>query len=175
MADPFQFTTRQSLCHLTLYGLSYYPPPPTPPSGASAQRGPGSPHSWGFWITHLSRQDSSGRRIGLEKHNTQKRQTTMPRRDSNPQIRGSEQRRTPPQSAPPLGSAWASQNNSRQKCISASHFRDSFSEGSNKSRAYRVQQKLGFQQDALKRHIEIDERLVMIWGSDTTWSNLWQA
>ena len=27
MADPFQFTTRQSLCHLTLCGLSYYPPP----------------------------------------------------------------------------------------------------------------------------------------------------
>ena len=56
--------------------------------GAAAQRGPGSPHSWGFLITHNDASESVGllwmsdqlvaETSTWKKHNTHNKQTSMP-------------------------------------------------------------------------------------------------
>ena len=69
-------------------------------SGATAQRGPQSSHSWGFYITHIDTLQSvgpSGRGISssyLTTHKSRKRQTSMPSAGFEPAASASEQLRT---------------------------------------------------------------------------------
>jgi len=82
--------------------------------GATTANGPGPPHFWGFTITFrhttlgrtpLDEWPARHRGLYLTTHNTHKRQTSMPRRDSNPQSQQASGRKPTPQTARPPESA----------------------------------------------------------------------
>jgi len=83
--------------------------------GPSAPSGPRPPHYRGFMITirytelgrtPLDEWSARRRNLYLITHNTQKRETSMTPRDSNPQSQQASSRRTTPTTARPLGSAY---------------------------------------------------------------------
>jgi hypothetical protein len=103
------------------HNVTSHPPPPRGTCillffshGATAPSGPGPPHCRGFTVTFrhttlgrtsLNAWSFRRRDLYLTTHNTHKRQTSVPRRDSNPQSQQPSGRRPTPHTALPLSSA----------------------------------------------------------------------